>query len=84
LRQEGVDHAVRECFVQYRRPLAFDDEVDVHLVLAGTTRATFQIAYMLTVGGEIRATAITVHGAVNAQGRPVRLPPWLLALRSSD
>jgi len=84
LRQEGVDHAVLECFVQYRRTLAFDDEVDVHLVLAGTTRATFQIAYMLTVGGEIRATAITVHGAVNAQGRPVRLPPWLLALRSSD
>ncbi len=81
MRADGVDHAVLECFVQYRRPLAFDDEVDVHLVLAGTTRATFQIAYLLTVGGEARATGVTAHGAVNARGRPVRLPAWLTDLR---
>lgn len=80
LREDGVDHAVLECFVQYRRPLAFDDEVDVHLVLARTTRATFQLAYLLTVGGEVRATAVTAHGAVNDRGRPVRLPGWLVAL----
>lgn len=80
LREEGVDHAVLECFVQYRVPLRFDDEVDVHLVLARTTRATFQIAYLLTVAGEVRATAVTAHGAVNAAGRPVRLPAWLLEL----
>jgi acyl-CoA thioester hydrolase len=80
MRADGVDHAVLECFVQYRRPLAFDDEVDVHLVLARTTRATFQIAYLLTVGGEVRATGVTAHGAVNAQGRPVRLPAWLAEL----
>ena len=55
LRAEGVDHAVLECFVQYRSPLRFDDEVDVHLVVAKVTRATFQIAYLLTVGGEVRA-----------------------------
>ncbi|MFN6119206.1 MAG: acyl-CoA thioesterase [Actinomycetes bacterium] len=80
MREEGVDHAVLECFVQYRRPLAFDEEVDVHLVLARTTRATFQLAYLLTVAGEVRATAVTAHGAVNDRGRPVRLPSWLVAL----
>lgn len=77
LRAEGVDHAVLECFVQYRSPLRFDDEVDVHLVVAKVTRATFQIAYLLTVGGEPRATAATAHGSVDATGRPVRLPAWL-------
>lgn len=82
LRAEGIDHAVLESFVQYRRPLRFDDQVDVHLVLADTTRATFQLAYLLTVGDEIRATALTAHGAVNAAGRPVRLPDWLTALRA--
>lgn len=80
VRVDGVDHAVLECSVQYRAPIRFDDEVDVHLVLARTTRATFQMAYLLAVGGEARATAVTVHGAVNAAGRPVRLPVWLTEL----
>lgn len=80
LRAEGVDHAVLECAVQYRLPIRFDDELAVHLVLARTTRATFQLAYLLEVDGEARATAVTVHGAVNAAGRPVRLPAWLTEL----
>lgn len=80
LRAEGVDYAVLEAFVQYRRPLQFDDLVDVHLRLGAATRATFQMAYLLTVAGEVRATAVTVHGCVSAAGRPVRMPAWLLAL----
>ena len=83
LRREGIDHAVLECFVQYRSPLRFD-EVVVHLVLARTTRATFQLAYLLTVDGEARATAVTAHGAVNAAGRPVRLPAWLVELAAPE
>jgi len=80
LRAEGVDYAVLEAFVQYRLPLKFDDVVDVHLRLGAATRATFQIAYLLTVDGQVRATAVTVHGCVNPDGRPVRMPAWLLAL----
>jgi len=80
LREEGVDYAVLEAFVQYRQPLRFDDVVQVHLVMGAATRATFQMAYLLTVDGTVRATAVTVHGCVNAEGRPVRLPAWLTAL----
>jgi acyl-CoA thioester hydrolase len=80
MRAEGVDHAVLEAFVQYRRPLRFDDVIDVHLVLAKVTRATFQIAYLLTVDDEVRGTAVTVHGCVGLDGRPVRMPPWLAEL----
>ena len=80
LRAEGVDYAVLEAFVQYRQPLRFDDQVRVHLRLGAATRATFQIAYLLTVDGGVRATAVTVHGCVNADGRPVRMPAWLLEL----
>ena len=64
--------------MQYRQPLRFDDEVDVHLVLASATRTTFQMAYLLTVDGEVAATAVTVHGCVTAAGRPARLPTWLV------
>ena len=80
LRAEGVDYAVLEAFVQYRRPLRFDEVVQVHLRFGAATRASFQMAYLLTVGDEVRATAVTVHGCVNAAGKPVRMPAWLLAL----
>lgn len=80
LRDEGLDAAVLEAYVRYRTPLRFDDEVDVHLALASTTRTVFQMAYLLTVGDTIAATAVTVHGMVTATGRPARLPPWLVGL----
>jgi acyl-CoA thioester hydrolase len=82
MRAEGVDYAVLECFVQYRQPLRFDDEVDVHLQLASATRTSFQMAYLLTVAGRVSATAVTVHGCVTEAGRPTRLPGWLVALGS--
>ncbi len=80
LRAEGVDYAVLEAFVQYRQPLRFDEVVEVHLRAGAATRATFQMSYLLTVDNEVRATAVTVHGCVNASGRPVRMPEWLRAL----
>ena len=61
-------------------PLRFDDEIDVHLLLATATRATFQMAYLITVGDTVASTAVTVHGMVTAEGRPTRLPEWLIAL----
>jgi acyl-CoA thioester hydrolase len=84
MRADGVDHAVLEAFVQYRRPIHFDDVVEVHLRLASVTRATFQLAYLLTVEGEPRATAVTVHGCVDARGRAVRMPEWLAGLATDE
>jgi acyl-CoA thioesterase FadM len=68
---------VLEVSVQYRRPLRFDDEVDVALVIGAVTGTTFQIAYLLSVGDEVYATAVTVHGCVDGRGRPARLPAWV-------
>ena len=79
-RDNGQDSAVLEAYVRYVRPLRFDDVVAVHLRLGSATRTTFQMAYLLTVGGEIAATAVTVHGMVTASGRPTRLPAWLVEL----
>jgi acyl-CoA thioester hydrolase len=74
---------VLEVFVQYRKPLVFDEEVEVSLVTGAATRTTFQIAYVLTVGGDVRATAVTVHGSVDARGRAVALPEWMRLLASA-
>jgi acyl-CoA thioester hydrolase len=75
----GRDFAVLEASVQYRKPLHFDDEVDVSLRIGAVTGTTFQIAYLVSSGGEARATAVTVHGCVDGRGRPTRLPAWVAA-----
>lgn len=80
IRESGVDMNVLEAFVQYRMPLVFDDVVDVHVTLASVERASFQMAYLLTVDGDVRATGVTAHGAVTPEGRPTRLPQWLREL----
>ncbi len=84
IRDEGIDMNVLEAFVQYRRPLLFDDVVDVHVNLAAVERASFQMGYLLTVDGQIRATGVTAHGCVTQDGRPTRLPGWLRELSRPD
>ncbi len=79
-REKGVDAAVLEVFVTYRQALRFDDLVDVHVLLASATRTTFQMAYLLTRDDVAVATGVTVHGAVTADGRPTRLPAWLVEM----
>lgn len=77
VRATDGDTAVIEVFVQYRKPLLFDELVDVHAALTSVRAATFQMAYLLTVDGDVRATAVTAHGALDRSGRPTRLPAWL-------
>jgi acyl-CoA thioester hydrolase len=84
-RDAGLESPVLEAFVQYRRPLEFDEVITVHVRLADVTRATFQMAYLVTVDddagiADVRATGVTVHGCVTATGRPTRLPAWLAEL----
>ena len=74
---DSRDFPVLEVSVRYRRPLRFDQEVDIWLVIGAVTRTTFQIAYLLTVEAEVMATAATVHGCVDRRGRPARLPAWV-------
>lgn len=81
IRDEGLDFAVIESHVVYRRPLRFDDPLDVHVGVAHASRAVLQIAYLLTVATETHAVAVTVHSAVDStNGRPRRLPEWVHGL----
>jgi acyl-CoA thioesterase FadM len=52
-------------------------------MVGGLTRTTFQVGYLLEVSGEVRATAVTVHGAVDGAGRPSRMPAFLADLVGS-
>ena len=84
IRDEGIEMNVLEVWIKYRLPLVFDDVVDVHTTVASVERASFQMAYLLTVDGELRASGVTAHGCVTPAGRPTRLPAWMGALGTSD
>jgi acyl-CoA thioester hydrolase len=77
VRQAGLDFAVIELFVRYRKPLRFDELVDVSVAVGTLTRAKFQVAYLLQVAGDTRATAVTVHAVIDGAGKGVRIPAWL-------
>jgi acyl-CoA thioester hydrolase len=77
VRAEGVEMAVLEAFVRYRKPLEFDDLIDVHVTIAALERVTFQMAYLVTVGDVAHATGVTVHGCITPDGRATRMPAWL-------
>ena len=88
-RDEGLESPVLESYIRYRQPLHFDDLISVRLRLAAVTRTTFQMAYLVTVdepadtepgASKVRATGVTVHGCVTTEGRPTRLPGWLVEL----
>ena len=81
VRAEGVEMAVLEAFVRYRKPLEFDDVFDVHVTIAALGRVTFQMAYLLTVGEVVHATGVTVHGCITPDGRATRMPKWLSRVR---
>lgn len=76
-RVEGYDFAVLEVFTQYVSPVRFDDEMTVRLRLSSTTRSTFQVDYVIEVGGETRLIAATLHACLTRDGRPARLPAWV-------
>ena len=80
LRAEGVEFPVVEAALQYRRPLRFDDVVDVGVMVASAGAATFQMSYLVDCAGVTSASAVTVHGVVDQRGRPTRLPGWLREL----
>jgi len=83
-RADGLESPVLESFVQYRQPCRFDEVVTVHVSLAAATRATFQMSYLVTVDDDVRTTGVTVHGCTTLEGRPTRLPAWLVDLARRD
>jgi acyl-CoA thioester hydrolase len=89
LRQHGMTYReleerdlrlpVIETGVRYLRPARYDDELEIHARLEDLSGARMRFAYEVTLQGSegLLATGFTAHAAVNASGRPRRLPPEL-------
>jgi acyl-CoA thioester hydrolase len=74
---EGVSLPVIEAHCEYRQSARYDDELEVRTsgALVSAARLEFQYEVVRPTDGVIAAVGRTVHAAVNASGRPCRLPP---------
>ncbi len=86
LEAAGVFLVVAKLGVVYRRPILYDDVVEVACRVVGGGRVKIDHTYEIGVverGGaacvEIAATATTTLACVDREGRVMPLPEWLMA-----
>jgi acyl-CoA thioester hydrolase len=60
--------------IDYRRPLRFDDRVEVTTWIRRLRGASIHMDYRLTCAGQLVASASTQHAMVDGEGRPARIP----------
>ncbi|NJB68790.1 acyl-CoA thioester hydrolase [Desulfobaculum xiamenense] len=77
--ERGLYLPVREASARYRRPIRFDDLVNVHVTVSDWGRASITFSYEIRSEDRsvLHATGMTQHACVNAEGRPVGVPDWL-------
>jgi|SRR5688572_4544386 len=84
LEKAGVFLVIVRLDVRYRRPVRYDDVVEVRTRVTGGSRIKIEHEYDLVVvergGGSVEepvAAACTTLACVGADGRPRPLPEWL-------
>lgn len=82
LEAQGTLMPVVELHLRYRRPLRFDDEVELatEAIPVGPSRVTFRTR--LLQEGELYAEGEVTVAAVGRDGRPRRLPPIIAEAQS--
>ena len=80
--EKGLMLPVREAGCRYRIPSRYDELIWIRVGLAEHGRASMRFVYQLTDAERsvVRAEGFTEHACTNLEGRPVRMPVWLLEL----
>jgi acyl-CoA thioester hydrolase len=77
MEREGVSLPVIEAKCEYRRPARYDDEIEIstRAILLTPVRIRFEYEAWREGDDTPVAHGHTVHAALDANGRPCRLPP---------
>jgi len=76
----GVSLPVIEAHCDYKKPAKYDDEIDVNTQgrMISPIRMQFDYEVVRAEDGIVAASGRTVHAALDAAGRPCRLPQRVL------
>ena len=80
LEAQGFFLPVLKVNVHYRRPVRYDDEVEITTFLREKPSLRIRMDYELRAGGDLIATAGSEHAFIDKAGRPVRPPAVFTAL----
>lgn len=80
IEQRGVFLPVRNASCRYRSPARYDDLIQLRCGISEWKRASMTFIYEMYDENRNRllAEGMTEHACVNAEGRPFRIPDWLL------
>ncbi|EDP76120.1 thioesterase family protein [Hydrogenivirga sp. 128-5-R1-1] len=73
IRERGYEVVLLEACCNFKKPLFYDEVVDIELLLEGVDRFTFSFVYRVSVEGELRAEGKTKHCMVK-DGKIVSIP----------
>lgn len=76
MERDGVSLPVIEAHCEYRQPARYDDEIEIRTraTLITPVRIRFDYEVVRAADETISASGHTVHAALDANGRPCRLP----------
>lgn len=75
MEREGFALPVIEAHCEYRQPVRYDDDIEIRTQAALVTPIRIRFDYELVRGDQLMvASGYTVHAALDATGRPCRLP----------
>jgi len=78
---DGVGLPVIEAHCAYRQPVRYDDEVTIATRASRLSQVRVRFDYEIVLpDGSVATTGHTVHAAVDADGRPCRLPDRVLTM----
>lgn len=77
--EAGIVLAVRRVEADYLAPARFDDALEVRTALQSASGARIVLAQSVWRGGALLFDAVVTLVALQAEGRPARLPPALRA-----
>ncbi|HEY3384500.1 MAG TPA: thioesterase family protein [Vicinamibacterales bacterium] len=82
LEVEGTILPVIEAHCEYRRPVRYDEDVEIRTgaTLLSPIRLRFDYEVVLPGAAVPSAAGWTVHAAIDREGRPRRLPPVVRSL----
>jgi acyl-CoA thioester hydrolase len=80
MEREGVSLPVIEAHCEYRQPARYDDEIELRARATLLTPVRIRFDYDVVRDETVTATGHTIHAAMDANGRPCRLPDRVRAL----
>lgn len=84
MESDGFYLPVLEVSVRYRKPVTFDDRLEIETIIREKPSLRITIDYKIRCRDAVTAEGFTRHAFINGRGQPVRPPENFRALMESQ